>query len=69
MPPHLQPELPRDAGNNRGESVREVLGLIRGTWDKADGIAMVDYSSQEPGRRQGKHAKTIDLACFHHFLE
>lgn len=54
---------------NNGESLR--LGLERSgkTWKKRDGIPMVDYSSQQPGHRQGAHAKTIDVPLFKEFLE
>jgi UV DNA damage endonuclease len=54
---------------NKGESLR--LGLERSskTWKKRDGIPMVDYSSQQPGHRQGTHAETIDVPLFKEFLE
>jgi len=53
---------------NSGESLR--LGLERSgkTWKKRDGIPMVDYSSQQPGHRQGAHAKSIDVQLFQDFL-
>lgn len=40
------------------------------TWDsKTDGILMVDYSSQDPNQRKGKHANTIDINDFRTFLK
>jgi len=55
--------------NNSGEAIPEALGLCMKTWKKNDGLPMVDYSSQQSGRRQGKHAETLDLDQFRNFLE
>ncbi len=56
--------------NSSGESLREALSLITGTWKRQDGVPMVDYSSQEPSsQRRGKHATTIDLSHFRRFIE
>ena len=54
---------------NYGESIRLGLEWSGKTWKKRDGIPMVDYSSQQPGHRQGAHAKTIDVPLFKEFLE
>jgi UV DNA damage endonuclease len=54
---------------NSGESLRLGLERSGNTWKKRDGIPMVDYSSQQPGHRQGAHAKTIDVPLFKEFLE
>jgi UV DNA damage endonuclease len=54
--------------NNSGESVRAALQACAGTWRKRDGVPMVDYSSQEPGQRRGRHTEHIDLADFRQFL-
>ncbi|MEJ2744145.1 MAG: UV DNA damage repair endonuclease UvsE [bacterium] len=54
--------------NNRGEAIRDILPLIAHTWGKRDGIMMVDYSSQERGKRRRTHARTIDLKDFDRFL-
>lgn len=54
--------------NNRGESVRDILPLIRKTWSGVDGIPMVDYSSQNPEKRAGSHADHIIPEDFQDFL-
>lgn len=55
--------------NSSGESVAEVFPEVAATWGSGDGIPMVDYSSQDPGGRPGKHAGTIDLPDFLGFVE
>ena len=56
--------------NSSGESLREAVSLITGTWKQHDGVPMVDYSSRAPGSpRRGKHAETIDLDHFQRFIE
>jgi UV DNA damage endonuclease len=55
--------------NNRGESMMEILPLIRKTWSTHDGIPMVDYSSQHPGKRIGSHADHIVPYDFKEFLD
>jgi len=42
----------------------DAFKLAYHTWKSSDGIPLVDYSSQQPNSRKGKHASTIDL---HHF--
>jgi UV DNA damage endonuclease len=54
--------------NNRGEPLPWALGQATGTWKGADGTPMMDYSSQEKGRRRGTHATTLDPLLFHRFL-
>jgi len=54
--------------NSSGESVPEALRLCAATWRKRDGLPMVDYSSQEPGQRRGRHAEHIDGRDFRRFL-
>jgi UV DNA damage endonuclease len=54
---------------NRGEPLARAFVLAAGTWRAADGIPMVDYSSQEAGRRRGTHATTLDPLLFHRFLQ
>ena len=49
-------------------ALSEVLGHIVKTWTPQDGIPMVDYSSQEPQMRAGKHAETINPYHFQNFL-
>ena len=55
--------------NSEGEIVSEVFPDIAATWESHDGIPMVDYSSQEPESRAGKHAVAIDLPDFLAFTE
>jgi UV DNA damage endonuclease len=54
--------------NNRGEDAAEALADCARTWRRGDGPPMVDYSSQEPGARRGRHAEHIDLADFRRFV-
>jgi UV DNA damage endonuclease len=54
---------------NHGESFRDSIILAKDTWDKKDGNLMVDYSSQEPGERVGRHTESIDLILFKEFLD
>ncbi|MCG6918165.1 MAG: UV DNA damage repair endonuclease UvsE [Deltaproteobacteria bacterium] len=53
---------------NNGETLRQALELSGNTWTKADGIPMVDYSSQQRGQRSGSHAKTLNPEMFKKFL-
>ena len=55
--------------NNNGESLRVVLKDIENTWQKPDGIPMIDYSSQEDGRPRGTHINSISLKDFQEFLQ
>ena len=53
---------------NNGETMTEALRLAAQTWQPEDGILMMDYSSQAPGERKGKHTATIQLELFREFL-
>lgn len=53
---------------NNGEVFADLLGPVRQTWKMADGIPMVDYSSQEPEKRVGAHAEHIVADNFRQFL-
>ena len=53
---------------NNGETLKEGLALAATTWQKDDGVPMVDYSSQQQGQRIGAHAETMDLSHFREFL-
>lgn len=53
---------------NTGERFADLLQPVRQTWKVADGIPMVDYSSQEPGKRAGAHAEHIVADDFRQFL-
>lgn len=46
----------------------EAVDACAATWKEKDGVQMVDYSSQEPGGRRGRHARTLDSAHFAAFL-
>ncbi|MEM4181690.1 MAG: UV DNA damage repair endonuclease UvsE [Candidatus Pacearchaeota archaeon] len=54
---------------NDGEKIEDVLKNFVSTWKKKDGLPLIDYSSQEPNERIGKHAKTIDEKDFSNFIE
>ena len=54
--------------NNSGETIREAFDLFINTWAEQDGVPMVDYSSQQPGERKGKHAESMDAEHFKHFI-
>jgi UV DNA damage endonuclease len=54
---------------NNGERFVDLLMPLRATWNVHDGIPMVDYSSQEPGKRVGAHAEYIVPEEFRLFLK
>ncbi len=54
---------------NRGEPVSGAMASAAATWGGGCGLPMVDYSSQEPGKRPGVHAETIDTDDFSTFVE
>ena len=51
------------------ESAGEIYPDVAATWGPDDGIPMVDYSTQAPEGRPGKHAATIDVPDFIGFTE
>ena len=53
---------------NNGEDFSDLLKPLRATWKAHDGIPMVDYSSQELGKRMGAHAEHIEPEEFRQFL-
>lgn len=53
---------------NNGEGFSDLLKPLRATWKAHDGIPMVDYSSQEKGKRMGAHAEHIVPDEFLQFL-
>ncbi|PRY13720.1 UV-damage endonuclease [Pontibacter ummariensis] len=54
---------------NNGEPMREAVQMAAQTWDpEQDGILMMDYSSQAPDERKGKHVQSIQEQLFHDFL-
>ena len=55
---------------NHGEPMPEALRLAAGTWDPvADGVPMMDYSSQALGERKGKHTDDLVDDLFSAFLD
>lgn len=48
---------------NSGESVGEALALVAPVWE-GHGPMMVDYSTQDPAKRWGAHAVSIDVDDF-----
>jgi UV DNA damage endonuclease len=55
--------------NSSGESNALALEYVTETWSNGDGLPMIDYSSQERGRRKGKHIESIELKDFKRFLK
>ncbi len=49
--------------------MREAILLAAQTWGKDDGVLMMDYSSQQPGERKGKHVTSIQEELFREFME
>jgi UV DNA damage endonuclease len=54
---------------NTGEQFTSLLDPVRKTWKARDGIPMIDYSLQEPGKRVGAHALHIEAEDFRQFLK
>jgi UV DNA damage endonuclease len=50
------------------ETTAEALTKASGTWTETDGALMVDYSSQRPGEKRGRHTESIDPELFTRFL-
>jgi UV DNA damage endonuclease len=59
---HLAPSLP-------GQDTRELILAAGATWREADGRPEVHFSTQQPGRRPGAHAETLDAVAFAAFLD
>ncbi len=51
-----------------GKRLLTCSNPFEATWKAHDGIPMVDYSSQEPGKRVGAHAEHIVPEDFRQFL-
>jgi UV DNA damage endonuclease len=54
---------------NNGEPMGEAVRMVAATWQEKDGIPMMDYSSQAPGERKGKHTDQIEEDLFRNFLK
>jgi UV DNA damage endonuclease len=50
-------------------SLPEALTALSATWKNEDGLPMIDYSCQAPGKRPGSHGESIDLREFRKFLK
>jgi UV DNA damage endonuclease len=48
---------------------RELVLRAGETWRRRDGRQEVHFSTQEPGKRPGAHAETIDLDAFDRFVD
>lgn len=54
---------------NDGRSIHDAIRSANNTWKKnRNGVMMMDYSSQEPNFRKGKHARTLDEMKFKNFI-
>jgi len=54
---------------NHGEPMAEALRLAAATWHPVtDGVPMMDYSSQAPAERKGKHTASLVENMFRGFL-
>jgi UV DNA damage endonuclease len=51
------------------EAVRELVLRAAETWHPADGRQEVHFATQEPGKRPGAHAETVDLERFGRFVQ
>lgn len=51
-----------------GLELREVVLAAARTWRAPDGRQEVHFSTQEPGKRPGAHAETIDVEAFARFV-
>lgn len=50
---------------HNGEDMIDAFKQAAGTWDESkDGIPLIDYSSQDPEGKVGKHAPSLDLKHF-----
>lgn len=53
---------------NNGETPQQAIRSAQQTWKEKDGNLMVDYSSQQKGKRMGKHTEHIDSRHFREFI-
>jgi len=54
---------------NHNEPISDVLVDVSATWSSDDGIPMVDYSSQRPHEKPGRHADHINRKDFSKFID
>jgi len=55
--------------NNSGENILECLESSGRTWEKRDGIPMVDYSQQKRRSSKRAHAEKMEPRAFRQFLQ
>lgn len=55
--------------NNNGETVLAGLKIAASTWGENDGTQMIDYSTQNPDKKTGAHAVTLDVERFRSFIK
>jgi len=53
----------------QGMTLKDGLQAAGKTWKKRDGLPIVDYSIQAPGKRTGSHAETLKPKAFQRFLQ
>lgn len=54
---------------HNSEDFRTIFKEVAKTWQNKDGLMVIDYSSQDPGKRKGNHIFSIDLKHFENFLK
>jgi UV DNA damage endonuclease len=57
----------RLAPSFQGLSVRDVVLRAGETWHEPDGRQEIHFSTQDPRKRRGAHAETLDLVAFERF--
>lgn len=53
---------------NEGETILAALKKVIKTWKPEDGVPMIDYSNQNPLKKTGAHAETLDVERFRSFI-
>lgn len=67
--PILFDNLHHDCLNN-GETLKEAVVAAHATWDPSkDGLPLMDYSSQQPGEKKGKHGSSIAINHWTNYLQ
>lgn len=54
---------------NHGESLLKGLDTAMQTWNEGDGTPMIDFSTQNPDKKIGAHAITLDVDRFRRFVK
>jgi UV DNA damage endonuclease len=53
---------------NNGENLKNAFQSFTQTWKECDGIPMVDYRSQYPAGKPGRHVQSINMKLFENFI-